>query len=173
MNGQPASLEPRSGCPINLTLERIGDRWSLLVIRDLMFGNRRHFRELLTRSDEGIASNILADRLKRLLEAGLVSRRDDPEHKQKAIYSLTEKSIQLVPLLAHMAAWGRRHLPVTEEMAIRARLLEEGGPQLWEDFMDELRETHLGAKRKKSGVTVSERLRAAYEEACRKSARAP
>ena len=56
---------PRSGCSINLTLEALGDRWSLIVIRDLMFGNRRHFRELLTRSEEGIASNILADRLTR------------------------------------------------------------------------------------------------------------
>jgi DNA-binding HxlR family transcriptional regulator len=169
---QPVSLEQRSGCPINLTLETLGDRWSLLVIRDMMFGNRRHFRELLTQSEEGIASNILADRLKRLLEAGLVSRADDPDHKQKAIYSLTEKAIQLVPLLAHMGAWGRRHLPVSEEMSIRARLLEEGGPQLWDDFMDELRAAHLGAKRRKSGVTVAERLRAAFEAACRKSRRA-
>jgi len=76
---------PRSGCPINLTLEALGDRWSLIVIRDLMFGNRRHFRELLTRSEERIASNILADRLTRLEKAGLVSRRDDPSHKQKVI----------------------------------------------------------------------------------------
>jgi DNA-binding HxlR family transcriptional regulator len=169
---QPVSLEQRSGCPINLTLETLGDRWSLLVIRDMMFGSRRHFRELLTQSEEGIASNILADRLKRLLEAGLVSRADDPDHKQKAIYSLTEKAIQLVPLLAHMGAWGRRHLPVSEEMSIRARLLEEGGPQLWDDFMDELRAAHLGGKRRKSGVTVAERLRAAFEAACRKSRRA-
>ncbi len=58
----------RSGCPINLTLEVIGDKWSLLVIRDVIFGNRRHFRELLTKSDEGISSNILADRLKTLVE---------------------------------------------------------------------------------------------------------
>ena len=79
---------PRSGCPINLTLEALGDRWSLIVIRDLMFGNRRHFRELLTRSEERIASNILADRLTRLEKAGLISRRDDPSHKQKVIYSL-------------------------------------------------------------------------------------
>jgi HxlR-like helix-turn-helix protein len=64
---------PRSGCPINLTLKALGDRWSLIVIRDLMFGNRRHFRELLTRSEERIASNILADRLRRLEKAGLVS----------------------------------------------------------------------------------------------------
>ena len=91
---------PRSGCPINLTLEALGDRWSLIVIRDLMFGNRRHFRELLTRSEERIASNILADRLTRLEKAGLVSRRDDPSHKQKVIYNLTDASIALVPLLS-------------------------------------------------------------------------
>ena len=55
----------RSGCPINLTLEMLGDRWSLIVIRDIMFGNRRYYRELLNNSEEGIASNILADRLKK------------------------------------------------------------------------------------------------------------
>jgi DNA-binding HxlR family transcriptional regulator len=95
---------PRSGCPINLTLEALGDRWSLIVIRDLMFGNRRHFRELLTRSEERIASNILADRLTRLEKAGLGSRRDDPSHKQKVIYSLTEASIALVPCWPTWAA---------------------------------------------------------------------
>ena len=135
----------RSGCPINLTLEMIGDRWSLIVIRDVMFGNRRHFRELLTRSEERIASNILADRLKRLVAAGLLSRREDPAHRQKAIYSLTEAAIQLVPLLAQMGAWGRRHMPVSEELSVRAELLEEGGPPLWETFMEELRHLHLGA----------------------------
>ena len=62
--------DQRSGCPINLTLEVVGDKWSLLIIRDMMFGNRRHFRELLTKSEEGISSNILADRLKTLLEPG-------------------------------------------------------------------------------------------------------
>ena len=121
----------RSGCPINLTLEALGDRWSLIVIRDLMFGNRRHFRELLTRSEERIASNILADRLTRLEQAGLVSRRGDPSHKQKVIYSLTEASIALVPLLAHMGGWGLRHTPASKELSVRAKILEDGGPKLW------------------------------------------
>lgn len=106
----------RSGCPINLTLEILGDRWSLIVLRDIMFGNRRHFREMLAKSDEGIASNILADRLKRLVEKGLLSRRDDASHKQKAIYSLTEMGIALVPVFAAMGEWGRNFLPVTEEL---------------------------------------------------------
>jgi DNA-binding HxlR family transcriptional regulator len=155
--------DARSGCPINLALETIGDRWSLIVIRDVMFGNRRHFRVLLNESEEGIASNILADRLKRLVEAGMLSKADDPSHKQKAIYSLTEKAIQLVPLLAHMGAWGRRHLPVTPELSVRAELLEEGGPKLWEEFMDELRVLHLGAPDRLERPTATERLRAAFE----------
>ncbi len=153
----------RSGCPINLTLETLGDRWSLIVIRDLMFGTARHFRELLTRSKEGIASNILADRLKRLEAAGLVSRRDDPGHKQKAIYSLTEASIELVPLLAHMGGWGLRHTPASKELSIRARILEDGGPRLWSAFMDELRHLHLGAPRPE--ISVFARLQSAYEAA--------
>src|SRR3984885_2619759 len=151
----------RSGCPINLTLETLGDRWSLIVIRDLMFGNRRHYRELLNGSEEGIASNILADRLKRLTEAGLLTRRDDPSHAQKAIYSLTEPAIQLVPLLAQMGAWGRRHQPASEELSIRAQLLEEGGPKMWEAFMDELRTLHLGAPIPERSVFGE--LQAAYE----------
>ncbi|HTJ64316.1 MAG TPA: helix-turn-helix domain-containing protein [Alphaproteobacteria bacterium] len=152
--------EHRSGCPINLTLETLGDRWSLIVIRDVMFGNRRHYRELLNQSEEGIASNILADRLKRLVEAGLLTRRDDPSHAQKAIYSLTEPAIQLVPLLAQMGAWGRRHRPASEELSIRAQLLEEGGPEMWDAFMDELRSQHLDAPA--TGRSVFAELQAAY-----------
>jgi DNA-binding HxlR family transcriptional regulator len=154
--------EHRSGCPINLTLEVLGDHWSLLVIRDLMFGNRRHFRELLSKSEERIASNILASRLKRLLDVGMISRREDATHKQKAIYSLTESAIQLVPLLVQMGSWGRRHMPASEELGIRAQLLEEGGPALWNSFMDELRWQHLGAPRP-PGPSVTDQLQAAYE----------
>ncbi len=154
----------RSGCPINLTLEVIGDRWSLLVIRDIIFGNRRHFRELLTRSEEGISSNILADRLKTLVAQGILTRADDPTHRQKAVYSLTEKAIELVPVIAQMAYWGRRHLPVTEELSIRAQVMEEAGGKLIADMMDELREMHLGVKRKgKPRPSVFARLQVAYQ----------
>jgi DNA-binding HxlR family transcriptional regulator len=157
----------RSGCPINLTLEALGDRWSLIVIRDIMFGNRRHYRKLLNRSEEGIASNILADRLKRLLEAGLLTRRDDPTHRQKAIYSLTPSSIELVPLLAQMGAWGRRHTPASEELSIRAQLLEEGGAPMWDAFMAELRTLHLDEPA--AGPSVLADLQAAYEEVVARS----
>ncbi|OON61145.1 transcriptional regulator [Massilia sp. KIM] len=153
----------RSGCPINLTLEQLGDRWSLIVIRDLMFGNRRSYGELLAQSEEGIASNILSDRLKRLVNAGLLSRAPDPAHKQKGIYSLTEPAIQLLPLLAHMGAWGRRHTQPSRELSVRAELLEAGGPALWEAFMEELRHLHLGAPR--PARSVFRELQKAYRDA--------
>lgn len=159
----PMRDEQRSGCPINLSLEVFGDRWSLIVIRDMMFGNRRHFRELLSRSEEGIASNILSARLKKLLELGMVTKADDPTHKQKATYSLTEKAIELVPVFAVLGSWGRRHLPVSRELAIRAQLLEEGGPKMWEAFMEELRTMHLGTPAKPGARSVFAELRAAYE----------
>jgi DNA-binding HxlR family transcriptional regulator len=156
----------RSGCPINLTLEVLGDRWSLLVIRDIMFGNRRHYRELLLNSEEGISSNILAERLKTFLGHGIITRTDDPTHKQKAIYTLTEQGIELLPILAQVGAWGVRYLPVTRELGIRAQLLADGGPKMWEAFMDELRERHLGKPRKKrSRPSVTAHLQEAYEAA--------
>ncbi|MFI5934352.1 winged helix-turn-helix transcriptional regulator [Actinoplanes sp. NPDC051494] len=152
----------RSGCPINLSLEVLGDTWSLLIIRDMMFGDRRHFRALLTRSEEGIASNILADRLRRLTAQGMLTSAPDPGHKQRILLSLTEPAIQLVPVLAHLGAWGRRHLPVTPELAVRAELLERGGPALWEEFMAELRELHLGVARPPGTASVLTRLTGAY-----------
>ncbi|GAN77589.1 winged helix-turn-helix transcriptional regulator [Acidisphaera rubrifaciens] len=156
-------VEQRSGCPINLALEVLGDRWSLIVIRDIMFGNRRHFRELLTRSEEGIASNILAARLKRLVEAGLLSRSDDPAHRQKGIYSLTEKAIELVPVLVQLGAWGRRHLPTSPQLAIRQQVMEEGGPPLWSAFADELRHIHLETPLPEGRESVIARLQAAFQ----------
>lgn len=153
----------RSGCPINLTLETVGDRWSLIVIRDIIFGNRRHFRTLLEHSEEGIASNILADRLKRLVAAGLLSKREDPSHKQKSIYSLEEPAIQLVPLLAHMGSWGRRFTPASKLLSIRAELLEQGGPTMWNAFMEELRHLHLGTPKPKRSVAAE--LQVAFQEA--------
>ena len=151
----------RSGCPINLTLETFGDRWSLIVLRDIIFGRSRTFRALLGQSIEGIASNILADRLKRLTANGLLSRCADPGHKQKAVYSLTEKAIELVPLMAVMGSWGIRHTPASRELSIRAQILEEGGPELWAEFMDELRHLHLGAPAPENSVIA--KLQSAYE----------
>jgi DNA-binding HxlR family transcriptional regulator len=136
----------RSYCPINLSLEIFGDKWTLLLLRDMMFGGKRHFREFL-QSDEGIASNILADRLALLVEHGIVTRADDASHKQKAVYSLTEKGIELLPVIVQIGAWGSRHVPAAKKLEREARAMirtvQEGGPPLWARAMEDLRATHL------------------------------
>src|SRR6187397_3425761 len=138
--------EPRSYCPINLSLEIFGDTWTLLVLRDMMFAGKRHFRELL-QSDERISSNILADRLARLVEHGVLTRADDPTHKQKAIYSLTEKGIALLPIVVQIGAWGSRWVPDAKKLDAgarrRLRLLQTGGPRAWAKQMEQLRASHL------------------------------
>ena len=138
--------EPRSYCPINLSLEIFGDSWTLLVLRDIMFAGKRHFRELLE-SDERISSNILAARLARLMEQGLLTKAEDPTHKQKAVYSLTEKAITLLPIIVQIGAWGSRWVPAAKKLDARSRkLLREiqgGGPRAWAIRMDELRAEHL------------------------------
>jgi DNA-binding HxlR family transcriptional regulator len=157
--------QPRSGCAINAAVEVIGDRWSLLVLRDVMFGNRRHFRVLQERSEEGIASNILADRLRRLVADGLLTRAH-AGRGQRAEYSLTEAAIQLVPVMAALGLWGARHRPTTPSLRVRAELLADGGPDLWDDFMAELRAEHLGAPLPpRAGPSTADRLAAAYAAA--------
>jgi DNA-binding HxlR family transcriptional regulator len=133
---------PRSTCAINLSLEIIGDRWTLLILRDMILDNRRHFGGLLV-SEERIASNVLADRLKMLVAEGLLTRSEDLTHKQRAIYSLTEKSISLLPVVAQIALWGQANLP-DSELNARGQALMGGGPRVWARYMAELRETHLG-----------------------------
>ena len=133
----------RSGCAINAAVEVLGDPWSMLVLRDVIFGNRRHFRELLHGSDEGIASNILSSRLKRLVAAGVLTQ-EQAARGQRAAYSLTEAGISTLPVMVAMGTWGLAHRDGTRELRVRAELLRDGGPELIERFMDELREGHLG-----------------------------
>jgi DNA-binding HxlR family transcriptional regulator len=108
----------------------------------MMFDNRRHFGELLV-SQERIASNVLSDRLKMLVAAGVLTRRDDPTHKQKAIYSLTEKGISLFPVLAQLGLWGSLNVPGSE-LNERGLAIVGGGSKAWSRFMAGLRKIHLG-----------------------------
>ena len=156
-------MEIRSGCPINLTVEVLGDRWSLVVLRDIMFGNFRTYRELHGNSLEGIATNILASRLRHLEEQGFITAAADPTHKQRTIYSLTEQAIALVPVMAALGSWGVRYAPADSTFAARSIALEEGGPAMWEAFMAELRHMHLGAPKPQRSVLAE--LTAAFEAA--------
>lgn len=98
----------RSGCPVSVSLEVFGDRWSLLIVRDLMVRGYRTFKEFQN-SGEGIATNILADRLERLQRAAIVSAEVDPEDARRVNYRLTEKGIDLAPVMLELLIWGSRH----------------------------------------------------------------
>jgi DNA-binding HxlR family transcriptional regulator len=156
-------VDIRSGCPINLSVEVLGDKWSLVVLRDVMFGNLRTYRDLHGHSLEGIATNILAARLRHLEDEGFITAAADPGHKQRMIYSLTEKAIALVPVMAALGSWGVRYQPADPTFAARSILLEEGGPGMWDAFRAELRHLHLGAP--KPARSVLAELNAAYQRA--------
>ena len=94
----------RSDCPINFALELFGDKWTFLIVRDLMFKGKHYYKEFLD-SEERIATNILADRLSLLVEAGIVTKTVDIEHKSKQIYKLSQKGIDLLPLLVEIILW--------------------------------------------------------------------
>ena len=97
-------------CPIDFGLDIFGDRWTLLLIRDLMFARKRHFKELME-APEKIASNILTARLKKLEERGLISRAPDPDNRKQVVYQLTEKGRDLAPVLVELIRWGGKHDP--------------------------------------------------------------
>jgi len=101
-------IEYRSLCPISTALDIFGDKWSLLVIRDILFNDKSTYGEFL-RSDENIATNILADRLLQLEAGGLLTRHAHPESKLKVLYKPTAKAVDLIPALVELIAWSERH----------------------------------------------------------------
>jgi len=100
--------ERRSGCPVSCSLDLLGDKWSLLIVRDMVFVRKRYFKEFLA-SEEGIATNILTDRLARLETLEIITKRPDPDSGRQFLYSLTEKGIALIPLLVELVCWGALH----------------------------------------------------------------
>lgn len=98
----------RSDCPISYALDFIGDKWTLIVLRDLIFVHKRYFQEFLD-SPEKIASNILASRLKLLENTGFVTREADPAHARRVIYTPTSKALDLLPTMLELLLWGTRH----------------------------------------------------------------
>ncbi len=95
----------RSGCPISCSLDLLGDKWSLLIVRDMVFVGKRYFKEFLS-SDEGIATNILTNRLNRLEAIGIICKQPDPESARQIVYTLTEKGVALIPVLVELVCWG-------------------------------------------------------------------
>ncbi len=133
MPGRPKGR--RSGCPVSISLELVGDRWSLLIIRDLMVRGCRTFTDFLE-AGEGIASNILADRLRRLEAAGIVAPEYDSADGRRVNYLLTEKGIDLAPVLLELLVWGAKHQ-------------ETGAPRALIERMEKDREAFLAEVRKR------------------------
>jgi len=128
-----ANPKRRSGCPLNASIEMLGDHWSLLIIRDLMVRGYRTFKEFLG-SDEGIATNILADRLRRLEGYGIIASEPDPSDGRKLIYSLTAKGVDLAPVLTEMVLWAARHEDTGNQALVRTLQADREG------FLAQLRE---------------------------------
>jgi DNA-binding HxlR family transcriptional regulator len=125
--------ERRSPCPLNASVEILGDRWSLLVIRDMMLRGFRSYKEFLG-SYEKIATNVLADRLRNLEAHGIIKSRVDPRDGRKLIYQLTKKGIGLAPVLTEMVLWAAGH-EQTENQAL-VRLMQKDKVK----FIAEIRE---------------------------------
>ena len=122
------AVKRRSDCPVSFALDIFGDKWTLLIVRDLLFKGKVHYREFL-QSEESIATNILADRLQTLERAGIVTRTRDPRVKTKVIYSLKEKGLQLLPIMIEIILWSAAYDPNTaapKDFVKRARKNRDG-----------------------------------------------
>ena len=118
MTPKQAVFSRRSRCPLNASVEMLGDRWSLLIIRDMMLLGYRTFKEFLN-SYERIATNILADRLKRLAKYGIISAAPDPKDGRRLLYSLTAKGLGLAPVLTEMVLWAAEHEDTGNQKLVR------------------------------------------------------
>ncbi len=105
----------RSDCPLSQSLDVFGDKWSLLIIRDLMFGNKCTYNDFL-KSEEGIATNILATRLKALEENGIIEKSAHPDSKAKNLYKLTAKGIDLLPIIMEVYIWSDKYLTIPADI---------------------------------------------------------
>ena len=99
----------RSKCPVSSALDVMGDKWSLLIIRDMLFKHKKTFKAFSS-SEEGIATNILSDRLSKLEEYGIISKGKLPDNKKANIYTLTEKGLELMPVLLELLLWGDKNI---------------------------------------------------------------
>jgi DNA-binding HxlR family transcriptional regulator len=125
--------EHRSGCPVSVSLEVLGDRWSLLIVRDMMVRGYRTFREF-QHAGEGIASNILADRLRKLEAAAILTTEPAAQDRRSAYYRLTAKGIALAPVLLDLLIWGSRHEATAASCSVIAQMEQNREAVLAEAF---------------------------------------
>ena len=118
MENNPRKANRRSACPLNVSIEMLGDRWSLLIIRDMMLRGAHTYKEFLA-CDEDIATNILANRLRRLISYGILTTESDPSDGRKLIYRLTAKGVDLAPVLTEMVLWASAHEDTGNQALVR------------------------------------------------------
>ncbi|MEO8769953.1 MAG: helix-turn-helix domain-containing protein [Ferruginibacter sp.] len=135
-------LAKRSDCAISMALDTVGDKWSLIILRDLMFTGKRSYGELQS-CEEKIATNILASRLTHLEENKIIRKQLDPADSRRSLYYLTEKGIQLVPVIIELMHWMSKHNPEASECASSAKSYEQDRVGLYEEIMERLRAEHL------------------------------
>jgi DNA-binding HxlR family transcriptional regulator len=133
MRRKKAGPKRRSECPLNASVEMLGDRWSLLIIRDMMLQGARTYKEFLE-CYEGIATNILADRLRKLVACGIITAQPDSSDGRKLIYLLTAKGIDLAPVLTEMVLWAAAHEDTGNQPLIRQMRADK------EKFLAEVRQ---------------------------------
>ena len=135
-------MKMRSHCPINYALEHFGDKWSLLIIRDLMFKNKRHYNEFFE-SREKVSTSVLGDRLKKFEEAQIIIRGVDDVKKSRIKYSLTKKGIDMLPFMIDMIVWSGMYDEQTD--ADKAFLVQASSDReaLIATIREQLEEDHL------------------------------
>ena len=130
-------------CPISTCAEVIADHWSIIVLRDIAICNQRTFRSILANNNERISTGVLAGRLKRLTDIGLLSFKDDPAHAQRKIYCLSSAAIDLVPILLDMSAWALTHTSPSKEPIVLPSGMDRPQSQYSKELTDRLRSLHL------------------------------
>lgn len=130
----------RSTCPISSALDIVGDKWSLLILRDIMFSGKKTFGEFAS-SPEGIATNILSDRLRNLEKSGIITKSKLPDNKKTNVYSLTEKGITFLPLLVEVILWSNKNLQehITESTKELAGRINKSKDNFVNSMFDKLR----------------------------------
>ncbi|HEY9048334.1 MAG TPA: helix-turn-helix domain-containing protein [Ohtaekwangia sp.] len=132
-----SATRKRSDCPISCSLDIWGDKWSLLIIRDLMFAKERTYGDFL-KSKEGIATNILAARLQTLEENGLIEKLDHPDSKAKVLYKLTRKGIDLLPIIVEINVWAEKYYTIPEERKAMMKQVKKNKAEYIETRIKEL-----------------------------------
>ncbi|EMY68569.1 winged helix-turn-helix transcriptional regulator [Leptospira vanthielii] len=116
--------QKRSDCPISCALDIWGDKWSLLIIRDIIFSNKSSYGDFL-KSPEGIATNILASRLQSLEEGGLIEKSSHPDNKVKVIYKLTQKGIDLMPVFIEIYIWAEKYFEIPKDIKTKLKKVKK------------------------------------------------